>query len=343
MALIKGTEKIVKPLQESALYKKGLCDYVVNVASGCLHGCTFCYVPSTPVIRARAGQLKEQGIEDPQMDWGKYLLIRSEVPEKLESMLSRKKVWHTTPAGRGVVLLCSGTDPYQNEQVATITRNAIKVLLKYNKRVRLLTRSPLWLKDLELLNHPNVTVGMSIPFLDNDLSRQIEPNAPPPTERYKALLEGSKQGCRVYVAVAPTPPMMKVEHFTFTLEQLMNVNPEVIFWEPINARGSNGKRMAKAGLEFVHSIIDKQSWANNFIQQWADIEVAANNVGCVDRLHIWADSELTGFVQHSTLDYWWYRPTIEKWQGIQPEIVDNQNPRPHLQDYMHSLLVKQTT
>ncbi|MGD1715618.1 hypothetical protein [Dapis sp. BLCC M172] len=45
MSIIKGSEKIVNPLQESALKKKGLCDYVINIASGCLHGCTFCLAP----------------------------------------------------------------------------------------------------------------------------------------------------------------------------------------------------------------------------------------------------------------------------------------------------------
>ena len=35
-------------LSESALSDHGVCDYVVNVATGCRHGCAFCYVPSTP-------------------------------------------------------------------------------------------------------------------------------------------------------------------------------------------------------------------------------------------------------------------------------------------------------
>jgi DNA repair photolyase len=91
--MITGTEKIINPLQKSALNKKSLCDYVVNIASGCLHGCTFCYVPSTPSIRTQQRKLRQKGVEDPQFDWGKYLFIREEVPEKLDQILTRKRKW----------------------------------------------------------------------------------------------------------------------------------------------------------------------------------------------------------------------------------------------------------
>lgn len=316
MSIVRGTEPIVNPLQKSALHKKGLCDYVVNIASGCLHGCTFCYVPSTPAIRTKQGQLRDRGVQDPQADWGKYLFIRESIPEQLEDTLSRKKSWHETPAGKGVVLLCSGTDPYQNQQTAEVTRRTVQVLLKYNKRVRILTRGLLWINDLDVLTHPNVTVGMSLPNLNDELSRQIEPQAPPPTKRYEALKKGSEAGCRLYVAAAPTPPHMNQKDFKKHLEQLMEVNPEVIFWEPINARGSNGQRMIAAGLDFASSVMSKNSWAECFIRQWEAIESAAEDIRCSDRLHIWPDRELQGYVELSKLEHWWERPTVERWDTL---------------------------
>lgn len=315
MSIVKGTEKIVNPLQESALNKKGLCDYVINVASGCLHGCSFCYVPSTPAIRARQEQLREKGVCNPQMDWGQYLFVRQEIPELLEKILSRKKSWRETPEGKGVVLLCSGTDPYQNEQTARVTRKVIEILLKYNKRVRVLTRSPLWVKDIDVLKHPNVTIGMSLPYLNDNLSRQIEPHAPLPSSRYKALLEGYKAECRLYIAVAPTPPCMTLDDFKKHLEKIICINPEVIFWEPINARGSNGKRMEAAGLEFVSSIMTRNLWAESFIRQWKDIEAAAIELGCIEKLHIWVDPELKNYVDSEKLNQWLYKPTVEKWDN----------------------------
>jgi DNA repair photolyase len=327
MSITKGYETIVSPLQQSALSKKGLCDYVINVASGCLHGCTFCYVPSTPAIRTKQAELVQRGVASPQMDWGKYLFIREDIPQKLRSKLSRQRSWRTTSSGNGVVLLCSGTDPYQNREVASITRESVKVLLEYGKRVRILTRSPLWLQDLDVLVHPNVTVGMSLPYLNDNLSRQIEPQAPPPSVRYQALLAGKNAGCRMYIAMAPTPPQMNQRDFKEHFEKLLKIDPEVIFWEPINARGTNGKRMLAAGLDFVNSITEQKQWAESFIKQWAEIEAAATEVGCIDKLHIWPDLDLVNYVRQDLLEYWWYKSTPEKWIG---ETQTNSSFRPSL-------------
>jgi DNA repair photolyase len=247
------------------------------------------------------------------MDWGKYLFVREGIAEQLEETLSRKRTWKTTESGQGVVMLCSGTDPYQNHQTAKITRQVVEVLLKYDKRVRILTRSPLWINDIDILRSPNVTVGMSLPMLDDELSRKIEPAAPLPSDRYKAMMKGYEAGIKLYVAIAPTPPTMQLQDFQNLLQQIMKFDPEVIFWEPINARGTNGKRMLEAGLDFVRSVTNRDSWAENFIQQWQDIEQAANNIGCKDLLHIWVDPELRGFVDDTSLDFWLFRKTVEDW------------------------------
>ena len=311
--MITGTETIVNPLQKSALNKKSLCDYVVNIASGCLHGCTFCYVPSTPSIRTQQKNLHKKGVDNPQLDWGKYLFIREAIPEKLEKVLTRKRKWENTPSGKGVVLLCSGTDPYQNKQIAEITRQTIKILLKHNKKIRILTRGLLWQKDLDILVNPNITLGMSIPCINDELLKKIEPQAPLSSDRYKALQKAYQANCRLYVAMAPTPPMMTLDDFKFNLDKFMQINPELIFWEPINARGSNGQRMLAAGLDFAKSIMTKKSWAETFIRQWEFIETAATELECLDKIHIWPDPSLKGFVNEEKINDWLYKPTLEKW------------------------------
>src|SRR6056297_1270405 len=91
-------------LSESGLNSKHLCDYVVNVATGCRHGCKFCYVPSTPNIRTRPDMLKEEaGVDNGQKEWGNYVLYRDGLGERLDDHVGRKRTWRETERGRGVV------------------------------------------------------------------------------------------------------------------------------------------------------------------------------------------------------------------------------------------------
>lgn len=45
--------KTMKPIGVSQLWKKHLGDWGINVYYGCEHGCTFCYAPAQPGVRAQ--------------------------------------------------------------------------------------------------------------------------------------------------------------------------------------------------------------------------------------------------------------------------------------------------
>lgn len=302
-----ATEAIKKPLVRSGLRKKGLCDYVVNVATGCLHGCSFCYVPSTPAIRMNQTSLAARGVETPMLTWGQYLFVRDGLPRALDDQLRRMRM-QTTEAGKGVVMLCSTTDPYQNLRVARVTRQAVEILLKHGQRVRILTRSPLWLRDLDLLAHPNVTVGMSLPHLNDQMSRLYEPKAPLPTHRLAALRKGREAGCRMFVAIAPTPQPALDEMGTF-LKTVEEVDPEIYFWEAINDRGTNKTRMIDAG-------IPAEQLQSSPCAQWQKMEQLMEEAGLANKFHPWPDRSWSKSGEASIIkkmEYWWDRPTVEQW------------------------------
>ena len=48
----------------------------------------------------------------------------------------------------------------------------------------------LWQNDLDILTHPNISIGMSIPCINDELLKKIEPQAPLSSDRYKALQKG---------------------------------------------------------------------------------------------------------------------------------------------------------
>jgi DNA repair photolyase len=311
--LIRAEEEIKCPLQTSKLEIKGLCNYVVNITKGCKFSCKFCYVASTPILRTSKKQLNDLGIIDPMMEWGSYEITRKDIPEKLEERLSRMRTWKETEGGQGIVMFSSGCDPCSDTKITNTTVESIKILKKYKKRVRVLTRSPLWTNHLEILKDPNIIVGVSLPHLNDEWGRQVETKAPLPSDRYKALMKGKKAGIRLFIAVAPALPMMGLPEFREHLEKIMELEPEVIFYESINGRGANIQRMIESGLDFAKPLTSAKTLAENFLRQWEEIEEAAKQVGCLDRLHIWPDKSLKKYTNPERVDKWLYKKTVEKW------------------------------
>lgn len=297
----KNTDPTKAILSDSNLNHKSLCDYVINVATGCAHGCKFCYVPGTPNITTREEMLQEKtGIKDGQRDWGRYLLYRDDLPERLSQKLDRKQEWNSTDRGRGVVMLSSGTDCYQDRRTAQITRGCVSELVKREIPVRILTRSPAVCRDDDLYSKYShlVTVGSSIPSLDDEMVNSIEVNAPPPSTRLKALQELSDAGARVYVSMSPTYPTQNKEDIRNLLEEFKRIGAEVVFHEPINPRGGNFKMTIdaaeKAGqmdlAEELSSIRSRDNWVDYSLKHLRWVENLGEEVG-ID-VHLWPDRQL---------------------------------------------------
>jgi DNA repair photolyase len=103
------------------------------------------------------------------------------------------------------VFLSSASDPYQPvEAKYGITRRCLEVLQRNGFPVSVLTRSPLVLRDLELLrNFDWVKVGMSITTVP---VRQFEPGVPPLRRRIATLQKLAGAGIRTWVSLAPVIP-----------------------------------------------------------------------------------------------------------------------------------------
>src|ERR1700693_4498503 len=62
-------------IQPNNFVYKSLSNWSFNTAVGCSHACRFCYVPSAATIK-QGPKLKEYGVEDPDLEWGQYVLLR---------------------------------------------------------------------------------------------------------------------------------------------------------------------------------------------------------------------------------------------------------------------------
>jgi DNA repair photolyase len=112
------------------------------------------------------------------------------------------------------VFLSSASDPYQPvEAKYGLTRRCLLSLKKNRFPVSILTRSPLVLRDLELIKSFEwVKVGMSITTVP---VRQFEPGVPPVRRRIETLKALGNAGITTWVSLAPVIPgimMIDLDH-----------------------------------------------------------------------------------------------------------------------------------
>jgi DNA repair photolyase len=294
---------------------KSLSSWAFNVAVGCSHGCSFCFVPSTSTNK-QGPKLAHFGVTNPDLQWGKYVLVREWDEEKF--LVSLRKA-ESTPKeqlktdGNRAVIYCSTTDPYQSihhpdaskrielAKAARylVTRSLELIRDRSTLHVRILTRSPLARLDFELFKTfgPRLMFGMSLPTLRNDLARIYEPNAPAPTQRLETLRAAKRAGLNVYVAMAPTYPECDQNDLAATLKAVAELDPLTVFMEPINIRAENVTRIADHAATLNMAIKtevfgSQERWQEYALEQLKLVEGLAEGYGLASRLHLWPDPSL---------------------------------------------------
>lgn len=315
-------------LSESSLNKKFLCDYVVNTATGCRHGCKYCYVPSTPQIRTRPEMLRTHAdVENPQQEWGTYVLYRDELADELDDHLGRKRTWKETRGGQGIVGVSFSTDCYMDARAASITRGVVDALTDHKKYTRVLTRNPiLALQDLDVFteNREYVTVGTSLPSLDAEAVRAIEPRAPAPKHRLRGLEEFREHDVKTFVSLSPLYPMQDRGDLRALLERVAECEPDVVFTEPLNPRGGNlnmtVEAVEDAGLSDLATELDalrsESEWVEYSLRQLQTIQEIAVDLELP--VHLWPDEKLINAVtdeKEQWLREWKTRQSPEDFAG----------------------------
>ena len=162
--------------------------YVINPYTGCQHNCLYCY----------AHFMKRfTGHKEP---WGQFVDVKLNAPDLLKREITRKKI--------GRVWISGVCDPYQPlEAKYKLTRQCLEILAGNHWPVVVQTRSPLVLRDMDILKMGNdFEVGFSITTADDNIRKLFEPNAPPIKERVRALDELHQAGIRTYAMIAPILP-----------------------------------------------------------------------------------------------------------------------------------------
>ena len=164
-------------------------DYNMNLYKGCSHGCIYCD------SRSNCYQIKNFNIVR-----GKLNAIST-----LERELSRKE--------KGVIGMGSMSDPYNpQEKKYEITRDALKLIQKYNYGVSIDTKSDLVLRDIDCLKEiskkNNVIVKFTITTASDELSKKIELHVCPSSKRFAAIKKLSDNGIFVGIMINPVLPFI---------------------------------------------------------------------------------------------------------------------------------------
>src|SRR5260370_19341665 len=70
-----GLWSVPATITENNFVHKSLSNWAFNIAVGCSHGCRFRYVPDASAIK-QGPTLAKCGVEDPDAEWGQYVLLR---------------------------------------------------------------------------------------------------------------------------------------------------------------------------------------------------------------------------------------------------------------------------
>ncbi|MCF6154201.1 MAG: radical SAM protein [Candidatus Brocadia sp.] len=176
---------------KSILTKSGIpgADYCINPYVGCAHGCRYCYAT---FMKRYTGHTEA---------WGSFVDVKINAPEILQRQLKRM--------ARGRIIISSVTDPYQPlESKYKITRQCLEVLLQYQFPVDILTKSPLVLRDMDLIKKfKDIEVGLTITTDDEEIRKVFEPHAPSVMARINTLKTLHKNGIKTYAFIGPVLPM----------------------------------------------------------------------------------------------------------------------------------------
>lgn len=169
----------------------------VNPYRGCQHACAYCYArPSHQYLGFGAGT-----------DFDRRIVVKTNAPEVLERELARRS-W------RGETIVFSGnTDCYQPLEASyELTRRCLEVCLARANPIGMITKGALVRRDIDVLarlaQRCAAHVTVSIPFLDDDVGRKVEPGAAAPHKRFEALRALSEAGVETGIAIAPLIPAL---------------------------------------------------------------------------------------------------------------------------------------
>jgi DNA repair photolyase len=172
-------------------------DRSINPYQGCEHGCVYCYArPSHSYLDLSPG-----------LDFETKIFYK---PNAVEALLAE---WEKPSYECKPITIGANTDPYQPaEKRLQLTRQLLEVFLKHRHPVSIISKGVLMYRDMDLLRELAglnlVSVAISVPTMNDELKRLLEPRVPAASARFRLMEELQHAGVPVSLLMAPIIPVV---------------------------------------------------------------------------------------------------------------------------------------
>ena len=168
--------------------------WTLNPYRGCTHTCHYCYA-------RRYHTQFELGADE----FASVIFVKTNVADVLRRELERP-AWT-----REYVAVGTATDCYQPiEGHYKLTRRSLELLCEFRNPAGIVTKGPMIVRDKDVLADLSRAAGcsvyISVPCVDEDVWRELEPGTAHPMQRLRAVRELVDAGVRAGVLMNPIVP-----------------------------------------------------------------------------------------------------------------------------------------
>jgi len=172
-------------------------DQSLNPYRGCEHGCVYCYARPTYSYLDLS----------PGLDFESQIFVKTNAADRLRETLMHPR-YECRP-----ITIGANTDAYQPaERGRRITRSVLEVLAEFRHPFSIITKSALIERDLDILGEMAAerlcSVAVSLPTLQDDVKRLLEPRAPSAARRLHTIERLAAAGVPVTLMLAPVIPAL---------------------------------------------------------------------------------------------------------------------------------------
>jgi DNA repair photolyase len=193
----------------------------INPYIGCAFGCAYCYARYTHryvMERSVTADVLHEDVRQaaaampPWLAFERRIFVKQNAAEVLARTLRHGSDKHLRLIQGETVLIGTATDPYQPaERRYRVTRGILEVLAEHpGMDIVIISKSPLVTRDVDVLRriarHSSLSVHLSLITLDRALARRLEPRAPTPEARLRALVRLRESGIDAGINCMPVLP-----------------------------------------------------------------------------------------------------------------------------------------